>query len=82
MTIGLTGQQAKVLCCIEDYIKKNNKSPSFQDIANAVQVKSKSGIHRVMVALKERGKIHYIANRTRSITLIQKNCPNCGYPLP
>lgn len=67
---GLTPKQKKLLSFIERYISANDGiSPSFTDMATAMDLKSKSGIHRLVSGLEERGYIHKLPSRARTICL-------------
>ena len=52
----LTKKQKTLLDYLNSYIKKNGISPSFEEMKNAVNLKSKSGIHRLVVSLEQRGE--------------------------
>jgi len=57
-----------------DYIKITNKengiSPSYEEMKNKLSLKSKSGIHRIISALEERGFIKKLANKARAIKIV------------
>ena len=55
----LTFQQEKLLKFIIDYQKENNVTPSFDEMKDGLDLKSKSGIHRIVSALEERGSVSY-----------------------
>lgn len=67
----LTFQQEKLLKFIIDYQKKNNITPSFDEMKDGLDLKSKSGIHRIVSALEERGYIKKLNNRARAIEIIK-----------
>ena len=67
----LTFQQEKLLKFIIDYQKKNNVTPSFDEMKDGLDLKSKSGIHRILSALEERGYIKKLNNRARAIEIIK-----------
>lgn len=67
----LTFQQEKLLKFIIDYQKQNNFTPSFDEMKNGLDLKSKSGIHRIVSALEERGYIKKLNNRARAIEIIK-----------
>ena len=67
----LTFQQEKLLKFITDYQKKNNVTPSFDEMKEGLDLKSKSGIHRIVSALEERGYIKKLNNRARAIEIIK-----------
>lgn len=66
----LTKKQKELL----DYIKIVNKehgiSPSYEEMKNKLSLKSKSGIHRIISALEERGFIKKLANKARAIEIV------------
>ena len=68
----LTFQQEKLLKFIIDYQKQNNVTPSFDEMKDGLDLKSKSGIHRIVSALEERGYIKKLNNRARAIEIIKK----------
>ena len=79
----LTFQQEKLLKFIIDYQKQNNVTPSFDEMKDGLDLKSKSGIHRIVSALEERGYIKKLNNRARAIEIIKnvnlidsENCKN------
>ena len=67
----LTFQQEKLLKFIIDYQKQNNVTPSFDEMKDGLDLKSKSGIHRIVSALEERGYIKKLNNRARAIQIIK-----------
>ena len=67
----LTFQQEKLLKFIIDYQKQNNVTPSFDEMKDGLDLKSKSGIHRILSALEERGYIKKLNNRARAIEIIK-----------
>lgn len=67
----LTFQQEKLLKFIIDYQKENNVTPSFDEMKDGLDLKSKSGIHRIVSALEERGYIKKLNNRARAIEIIK-----------
>ena len=67
----LTFQQEKLLKFIIDYQKQNNVTPSFDEMKDGLDLKSKSGIHRIVSALEERGYIKKLNNRARAIEVIK-----------
>ena len=67
----LTFQQEKLLKFIIDYQKHNNVTPSFDEMKDGLDLKSKSGIHRIVSALEERGYIKKLNNRARAIEIIK-----------
>lgn len=67
----LTEQQSKLLSFIKKTVDKKNISPSFDEMRKAVGLKSKSGIHRLVNALVERGYLRQIKNRHRALEVIR-----------
>lgn len=67
----LTFQQEKLLKFIIDYQKQNNVTPSFDEMKDGLDLKSKSGIHRIVSALEERGYIKKLNKRARAIEIIK-----------
>ena len=64
----LTKKQRDLLIYINDYIAANDgASPSFEEMKDALNLKSKSGIHRLIEALEERGFITRMANKARAL---------------
>jgi SOS-response transcriptional repressor LexA len=70
----MTNKQAKLLTFIRSYIKEHGgRSPNFNEMAKAMGLKSKSGIHRLVKALVYHKKIRHIPDRARSIEVIEDN---------
>lgn len=67
----LTEKQSKLLHFISGHITKHGISPSFDEMKDALNLKSKSGIHRLIKALEERGFIRRLANRARALEVIR-----------
>ena len=63
----LTTKQKELLLFIHERIKEDGVSPSFDEMKEALNLASKSGIHRLIVALEERGFIRRLANRARAL---------------
>ena len=68
----LTKKQVELLNYITSFIKTNKISPSYDEMRNNLNLKSKSGIHRIISALEEREFIRRLPNRARAIELIRK----------
>ena len=68
----MTKRQMEVLHFIEDFIKYRGFSPSYMDIAIGMNLKSKSNIHRIIHALKERGFLKLQPHKIRSLTPVDK----------
>ena len=62
----LTKKQYELLLLIHNRIQESGVSPSFEEMKEALDLKSKSGIHRLITALEERGFIRRLAHRARA----------------
>lgn len=69
----LTKKQKELLDYITVVNKKFGISPSYDEMKDKLKLKSKSGIHRIISALEERGFIRKLANKARAIEIIQNN---------
>jgi repressor LexA len=67
----LTPKQYELLTYIDRHLKQTGFSPSFEDMKEALLLKSKSGIHRLILALEERGFISRRPNRARAIEVLR-----------
>lgn len=67
----LTRKQHDLLCYIHDHLADNGVSPSFEEMKEALELKSKSGVHRLISALEERGFIRRLANRARALEVMK-----------
>lgn len=67
----LTPKQHKLLIYIDDFIKTTGHSPSFEEMKEAVGLKSKSGIHALLNSLEERGFIRKLAHKARALEVIK-----------
>jgi repressor LexA len=67
----LTHQQEKLLQFINNFQLKSNVTPSFDEMKDGLGLKSKSGIHRILSALEERGYIRKLNNRARAIEVLK-----------
>ena len=68
----LTKKQLMLLDFIDEKTSINGISPSFDEIKEALNLKSKSGIHRLIMALEERGFIKRLPHRARALEVIKK----------
>ena len=71
----LTRKQKELFEYLTDYIYNNNISPSFEEMKSAVNLKSKSGIHRLITSLEQRGFIKRLKHKARALE-ITKNLNN------
>ena len=67
----LTRKQAELLRFIHERLKEAGVPPSFDEMKDALDLRSKSGIHRLITALEERGFIRRLPNRARAIEVIK-----------
>jgi len=67
----LTKKQLGLLKFINQSIQSNGISPSFDEMKEALDLKSKSGIHRLITALEERGFIKRLAHRARALEVVK-----------
>lgn len=67
----LTARQHQLLRYIHGYVTRHGVSPSFEEMRDSLNLKSKSGIHRLISALEERGYIRRLAHRARAIELLR-----------
>src|SRR5438094_9865961 len=67
----LTAKQRELLLFIDARLKESGISPSFDEMREALELKSKSGVHRLISALEERGFIRRLPNRARAIEVIK-----------
>ena len=63
----LTRKQHELLMFIHERIQETGVSPSFDEMKEALDLASKSGIHRLITALEERGFIRRLAHRARAL---------------
>jgi len=63
----LTAKQRELLLFIDNRLKESGISPSFDEMREALELKSKSGVHRLISALEERGFIRRLPNRARAL---------------
>lgn len=66
---GLTKRQRELLEFIRSYVAAHGFSPSFEEMKDSLGLASKSGIHRLVGGLRERGYIEFRYNQARSIML-------------
>jgi repressor LexA len=66
----LTPKQRECIDYLQFYTHTNGYSPSFVEIMGAMGIHSKSGVHRLLAALEERGYIYRLKNRKRAIQIV------------
>ena len=67
----LTRKQHELLMFIHERIRETGVSPSFDEMKEALDLKSKSGIHRLITALEERGFVRRIAHKARALEVLK-----------
>ena len=67
----LTRKQSELLTYIQARLGESGVSPSFEEMKEALALKSKSGVHRLISALEERGFIRRLANRARALEVMR-----------
>ncbi|MEM9963399.1 MAG: transcriptional repressor LexA, partial [Pseudomonadota bacterium] len=67
----LTKKQYDLLMFIHRRVQRDGVSPSFDEMKDALDLRSKSGIHRLITALEERGFIRRLAHRARAIEIMR-----------
>lgn len=68
----LTPKQHKLLEFIDTHLQGNGISPSFEEMMHAIDLKSKSGVHRLIIALEERGFLRRLPNRARALEIMRR----------
>lgn len=76
----LTPKQQQLLTFIYQRMKENGVPPSFDEMRDALELKSKSGIHRLITGLEERGFIRRLRHRARAIEILK--LPESSLPTP
>ena len=66
----LTRKQHELICFIDDRLIETGVSPSFEEMKDALDLKSKSGVHRLISALEERGFLRRLPNRARALAVL------------
>lgn len=67
----LTKKQLDLLSFIHKRVQRDGVPPSFDEMKSALDLRSKSGIHRLITALEERGFIRRLAHRARAIEIVK-----------
>ena len=68
----LTRKQHELIRFIQVRLEESGVSPSFEEMKEALDLKSKSGVHRLISALEERGFIRRLPNRARALEVIRQ----------
>ena len=75
----LTKKQHELLRFIHERLKEQGVPPSFDEMKDALDLRSKSGIHRLIMALEERGFIRRLPNRARALEVVR--LPESALPM-
>ena len=67
----LTRKQHELLLYIHKHLSKDGVSPSFDEMKDALGLRSKSGIHRLITGLEERGFIRRLPHRARAVEVLR-----------
>ena len=67
----LTRKQLELLLFINERLKEEGVPPSFEEMKQALNLQSKSGVHRLIVALEERGFLKRMPNRARALEILK-----------
>lgn len=67
----LTRKQHELICFIDDRLAATGVSPSFEEMKEALDLKSKSGVHRLIGALEERQFLRRLPNRARALEVLR-----------
>ena len=80
----LTQRQLQLLTYIHTYVREHRVPPSFEEMRNALKLKSKSGVHRLVSGLEERGYIRRLAYRARALEIVRSphDDPSPNFELP
>ena len=80
----LTFKQKKMLDFLVDYYNKNNVYPTFDEMRDFLKIKSKSGIHKLLSSLEEKGFVNRLPHKARALSInssvneSEKNLPFLG----
>ena len=72
----LTKKQKQLLNYIGTFQSRNGVTPSYEEMKDALELKSKSGIHRLILALEERGFVKRLAHKARALEIIKDGITN------
>jgi repressor LexA len=78
----LTRKQSELLTYIQARLAESGISPSFEEMKEALALKSKSGVHRLISALEERGFIRRLPNRARALEILRMPDAQSGSAAP
>ena len=78
----LTFKQKKLLDFLVDYYNKNHVYPTFDEMRDFLQIKSKSGIHKLLSSLEEKGFVNRLPHKARALSInssVNKNEKNLPF---
>ena len=78
----LTFKQKKMLDFLVDYYNKNNVYPTFDEMRDFLKIKSKSGIHKLLSSLEEKGYVNRLPHKARALSInssVNKNEKNLPF---
>ena len=80
----LTAKQHELIRFIQQRLEETGISPSFEEMKEALDLRSKSGVHRLISALEERGFIRRLPNRARALEVLKQpeDVLSSGKPAP
>jgi len=67
----LTSKQIELLALIKQRLEAEGVPPSFEEMKDALDLRSKSGVHRLITALEERGFIRRLPHRARALEILR-----------
>ena len=68
----LTRKQHQLLTYIDNHLKSNGIPPSYDEMKDALNLKSKSGIHRLITGLEERGFLRRLPHKARALEILRE----------
>ena len=79
---GTTKQQHAMLNFIQNYSQQTGYSPSYEEMGKALNLRSKSGVWRLINGLLQRGLITIKPGLARSVRIVSTiKCPHCGHSI-
>lgn len=73
MKTNLTPEQSRLLAYIAEFSEREGHAPSYEQMMRAMGLASKSGVHRLIEALHERGAIRRLPNRARAVEVVDQS---------
>lgn len=77
----LTRKQLELKALLIKGERENGFTPSYKELRDMLGLGSKSGVHRLITALEERGHISRLPNKARAIKILDYNLPNAPAPV-